>query len=144
MSRAKVQVQHFVACLEVRVDGPVQLGRPCHLTDVSPVYGIPADRPYPVVVPRLDLFTRFFVREPGAADFEVRVVWLDGEGGRPERLEVYGPWSVVFQPGESMRDFLFRVVNVPLHGPGRYAFRLRDLNRRRTIAAEYLEIVPLP
>jgi hypothetical protein len=111
---------------------------------VGHTHVFPADTEFPASLPRVDLFARF-VNGSGTGEFAIRLVWLDAPKG-PRRIETYGPFRVVFRPGEPLRDWVFRLLHVQLDGPGRYRLDLRDLNRRkrRTLASEYFFTVRLP
>jgi hypothetical protein len=137
--RERLHIQHWIACLETAVPPPVTVPSQYNLHGVCYSYTVPSGTTFPCSVPRLDMFARFFGGS-GPTEFEVRVIWLDAPGG-PRRLEVYGPVTVTFQPSVPVRDFSFRLRNVPLAGPGRYEIRLRMLNPRRTLATEFLEVV---
>jgi hypothetical protein len=137
-------VQHWIACLEVRVVPPVAVNNFYDLLRVGHVHTFSGDVEFPAAIPRLDMFARF-VNGTGVAEFEAELVWLDALGG--ERVvETFGPFRVTFRPGEPLRDTVFRLLNVPLDGTGRYAVRLRIIrpHRRRPLADEYFTVVQLP
>ena len=102
----------------------------------------------PKPIRSLRLFARFF-GGAGGWDFEVEVRWLDDPddgAGDGTVTEVYGPFTVHFREGESVRDFIFPLRNVPLCGTGRYEFRLMALDASRfgddwePLAVEYFEV----
>jgi hypothetical protein len=134
-----LRIQHWIACLESEVEPPAGAISNYHLRGVCSVYSVPSGTVFPRSIPRLDLFARFF-SGAGSTDFEIRVFWLDAPGGK-RRVETYPPVTVYFRDGESIRDHVFRLLNVPLEGPGRYVFRLRLLEPRRVLADEFLEVI---
>ena len=142
--RRRLRVQHWIACLEGRVEPPVGPNNFYNLLRVGYTYTIPADTEFPATIPQLDLFARF-VGGTGTGEFEMRVVWID-DPVRPRAGEYYGPWRVMFRPGEPTRDVLFRLRHIPLRGPGRYRIELRSVRprRRRPLGAEFIRVIHQP
>lgn len=134
----QLRVQHWIASLGTGVSTPVGGPSQYDLHGVCYSYTVPQGTPFPCSIPELCMFARFFGGS-GRRNFEVRVLWLDAPGG-PRRLEIYGPYTVFFQPDALVRDYNFRLRNVPLQGAGRYAIRLRMLKPRRVLADEFLEV----
>jgi hypothetical protein len=142
-------VQHWVLCRNAKVIPPV--GTHNHYTlrgvgyqrRVDPTVGISVHDPRRLKI--LRVFARFF-GGAGAVDFEVQQWWMDhptaGESGF--QVEVFGPFTVSFRDGESVRDFVFALRGVPLVGVGRYQFRLVPLpsaSDDEPLAVEHLEVV---
>src|SRR4051794_24444049 len=119
---ARLRVQHWVACLRGQVIPPVGPQNFYNLLGVGYTYTAAADTEFPWVVPRLDMFARFFDGK-GAADFEIRLIWADAPDG-PREINTFGPWRVTFRPKEASRDHNFRLLNVPIIGVGRYQIEL--------------------
>jgi hypothetical protein len=137
-------VQHWIACLEARVIPPVGVNNFYELLGVGHVHTFAGDVEFPGVIPKLNLFARF-VNGSGVVQFEVEVIWLDAPEG--ERLvDRYPPLQVTFRPNEPLRDTVFRFINIPIDGTGRYAMRLSRLKSRgrRILANEYFSVVQRP
>jgi hypothetical protein len=114
------------------------------LLGVGHVHTFAADVEFPAVIPELNMFARF-VNGAGVKQFEVEVLWLDAPEG--ERLvNYYPPYQVTFRPNEPLRDYVFRLANIPVGGTGHHAIRLFWSRRRgRTVLAnEYFDVVQLP
>jgi hypothetical protein len=101
--------------------------------------------PYPAK--SVDLFVRFLGGN-GACDFEIEVRWESAPEDCPvEPYEYFGPFTVQFHEDDNSRDFLFRVTNVPLFGPGVYSFSLYRVSgimpweSREPLAVDYIEVV---
>jgi hypothetical protein len=124
MSR-RVTVHHFVANLTTRQYGPHPTS---DLLGVDYVHDVSADTEFPCWIPRVDLFTRFYLRRAQPIEFTIRVRWLDARGAGKFRQH-FGPFSVPFQLTDSVRDWSFRLNNVQLDGVGRYEVLL--LRRKR-------------
>ncbi|HVK15002.1 MAG TPA: hypothetical protein VM597_40055 [Gemmataceae bacterium] len=138
--RASVRVQHWIACLDRRVVAPAGPQNHYNLFSVGYRYLAPPETEFPWTIRHLDMFARF-VGGTATRQFEVRVVWVDAPD-RPQRVEVYGPLQVVFRPGDAVRNFVFRLRNIPIPGPGRYRLRLFEIGTRPSplLATEYIEI----
>jgi hypothetical protein len=135
-----LRVQHWVACLEAQVVPPAAPNNFYNLLRVGYVHAAPADTEFPWSLPRLEMFARF-IGGRGVGDFEIRVIWVDAPG-KPRTVDTFGPWRVSFRPGEPTRDVVFRLVNVPIDGPGRYRIVLRSVAPRRSrLAIEFLSVV---
>lgn len=137
----RLRVQHWVACLEARVEPPVGPQNFYNLLRVGYTYTGAADTEFPWSVRRMDMFARF-VRGVGVAEFEIRLVWEDAPEG-PREVENFGPWRIRFRPGDPTRDNVFRLLNVPIDGPGRYQLELQLVKsgRNRLLAIEYFRVV---
>jgi len=130
--------------LEVQVVPPVAVNNFYNLLRVGPVHVLPADTEFPASFAQLDLFARFF-DGIGVWDFEVQTLWVDAPGKGSE-VALLGPQRIHFRAGEPVRDYNFRLSNLPLPGVGRYQFQLWILGRRRRrlIAIEFLEVTKQP
>ncbi len=137
----QLRVQHWIACLEARVDPPVGAQNFYNLLRVGHTHTAPVITEFPWAIPRLDMFARF-VAGKGNVDFEIRMVWLDAPI-KPRTVETFGPWRVHFRRAEPSRDVVFRLLNVPIDGPGRYRIALYSVARRKRppIALDYLSVV---
>lgn len=112
MSR-RVRVHAFLAAATVSQSG---LHPTSNLLGVDYWHEVPADVEFPRMIGRLDLFTRFYLRNARPTEFLVAIRWLDSstrQGRRPVR---FGPFTVNFQPNEFVRDHSFRVINIRLGG----------------------------
>ncbi len=141
---SRLAVQHWVACLEARVIPPVGVNNFYNLLGVGHVYNFVGDTEFPAVIPELNVFARF-VNGTGVAQFEVEVFWLGAPEG--ERLvNWYPPYQITFRPNEPLRDYAFRLANVPVCGPGCHSIRLyRSKRRGRVVLSnEYFYVVQLP
>lgn len=114
----RVSVHHFVATLTTRQYGPHPTS---DLLGVDHVHVVPADTEFPRFLPRVDLFTRFYLRRAAPTDFLIRIEWRGASESRRPSRQRYGPFAVGFQPGDGVYDHAFRLVNVRLEGPGWYA-----------------------
>lgn len=118
----RVAVHHFVANLTTRQYGPHPTS---DLLGVDYVHEVPADTEFPRWLARVDLFARFYLMDANPCEFYVRAWWLDYPRRRKGKfIDQFGPFTVNFVPGETVRDHVFRVVNLQLPGVGRYALRL--------------------
>jgi hypothetical protein len=142
--RGKIQVQHWMACLEAAVEPPASPNNLYNLSRVGYVYAAAADTEFPWAMSRLDMFARFFTqfRRMTTVEFEIRVGWVDAPNGL-RIVETYGPFRVAFQAQVSVRDYAFQLRNVPIEGKGRYRIRLVEIYPRRgkLLATEYLTVV---
>jgi hypothetical protein len=141
---SRLVVQHWIACLESVFEFRDEWLLPYNLLGVSYSHTVAADVEFPCVVPRLDLFARFF-HGRGSRLFEVRVYWLDGPTPQAV-IDSYGPFTVFFPPDRAARNYVFRLQNVPLPGPGRYQVALRMIKpyRKRALATEFFEVLQTP
>ena len=137
-------VRHWVACLEARFGWRDEWVHCYDLLGVSYTHTVPADTEFPCELSRLDLFARFF-NGRGTREFEVAIIWADGPRG-PELIETYGPFTVHFPFGQPARNYVFRLRNIALLGPGRYQARLKMIRprRRRQLAVEFFEVTIQP
>lgn len=123
----RVDVHHFVANLTTRQYGPHPTS---DLLGVDYVHEVPADTEFPRLLPRVDLFTRFYLDQAAPSEFLVRTDWRDAPRTRQPVRRVYGRFVVPFQPTDVVFDHAFRLVNVWLDGPGWYDAAL--YRRKRT------------
>jgi hypothetical protein len=138
---SRLAVQHWIACLESVFEFRDEWLFSYNLLGVSYSHTIATDTEFPCVVPRLDLFARFF-HGRGPRLFEVRVCGLDGPTPL-EPVDNYGPFTVFFRKDQTARSYVFRIQNIPLPGPGRYQVELRMIKprRRQPLAAEFFEVL---
>jgi hypothetical protein len=136
----RLRVQHWVACLEARVEPPAGPRNLYNLYRVGYTHAVPINTEFPLPLPQLDMFARF-VGGKYIAEFETQIVWVDALGG-PRTVEIYGPLLVSFRPDEPVRDAVFRLRHIPIEGPGRYRIQLKAIKprRRRSLAIEYITI----
>lgn len=121
MSR-RVAVHHFVANLTTRQYGSHPTS---DLLGVDYVHELPADTEFPRWLPRVDLFTRFYLDDAEPCEFFVRAWWMDHPRRRKGQLTgEHGPFTVPFRPGVAVYDHVFRVLNIRLPGEGRYELKL--------------------
>ena len=137
----RLVAHHWMMTLSARVQPPAGPINPYDLFGVTYVHRVPVGTVTIDPIDRVDMFARFF-NGRGTWEFEVEVVWVDGPDGR-ELVARYGPFSVYFRPGQTVRDFVFVLRNVPVPGEGRYRVLLRGVKprRRRPISTEYFEVV---
>ena len=147
MSRPKVHVQHAVLCHTTRQYGSAPTS---DLLGVQYSYTFPPDKEFPQRLPRVDLFTRFFIDRPGVQDFYVRV-WRLLPDGRQTPMCKYGPFRVQFPSRVVFRDQHFRLRDIHLGGIGRYAVKLcRKVSRGwkgtrfRILKTEYFNVEVYP
>jgi hypothetical protein len=141
MAKPKVRVQHLVVCPSATVGraGPLN---PYTLHDVCYVYEIPADAEFPVLVPELWLYVRFF-DGVGSQTFGVDVVWLDAPGGEAGTCSYALP-VVPFGPTPVVLERAWRLNQVRLEGPGRCEFRLHRGLSRRVLGSDFIEVRRAP
>lgn len=123
----RVSVHHFVANLTTPQYGPHPTS---DLLGVDYVHEVAADTEFPRLLPRVDLFTRFYLTRASRATFLIRTEWRDAPESRRPCHRTYGPFGLTFGPLDVVRDYAFRLVNVRLDGPGRYDVVL--YRRKRT------------
>jgi hypothetical protein len=90
MSR-RVRVHQFILAQIAKPQ--TQMWRASDLFGVSHWRDVPADTEFPYTVPRMNLFTRFYLLRPRPMDFRVRIRWLDAPGHRPSVTGVFGPFK---------------------------------------------------
>lgn len=130
MSR-RVAVHHFVANLTTRQYGPHPTS---DLLGVDYIHAVPADTEFPRLIPRVDLFTRFYLRDAKPTTFLIRVNWREAPASQQPCRRKYGPFTLPFQPTEIVRDYAFRLTSVRLDGVGWYdvvLYRRRSDSRGR-------------
>ena len=139
-------IQHWLFCDDARVLPPAMPNNRYQLNGVSYRVAVsPAtDRASSGAKRVKDIcqFARFF-GGGGPHEFEIEVVWHDDPEESEAPIETYGPYSIFFREGEPTRDYVFRLLNFPIEGPGRYSVRLiplADLDRD-ALAVEYFEVV---
>lgn len=106
----RVRVHHFVLAGLARPQDPTW-----HASDlfrVSHLYDVPADTEFPYTVPRIHVFTRFYLERAKPTDFRVRVLWLDHPSGIPEEIGLFGPYRVPFSRAAVVRDCSFNLHNI--------------------------------
>jgi hypothetical protein len=97
----------------------------------------------PTRIDSFDFMTRFFDGQ-GAIDFEIEWAWIDQPRDQSIPLvATYGPFTVAFRSDDTIRDFLFRLVRLPIFGSGRYSATLFQITgkmqgQRTRLATEYL------
>src|SRR5579883_529168 len=138
---SRLVVRHWIACLESVFEFRDEWLLPYNLLGVGYSHTVAADIEFPCVVPRLDLFARFFHGRVTRL-FEVEVSWLD-DPTPTAPVNSYGPFTVFFRRDQSARNYVFRLQNIPLPGPGRYQVALRMIKplRRRPLASEFFEVL---
>jgi hypothetical protein len=120
MSR-RISVHAFLAAATVSQSGLHPIS---NLLGVDYWHEVQADAEFPRVIGKLDLFTRFYLRNADPTEFTIAIRWIDSPTRRARRAARFGPFPVNFQPHESVRDHSFRVVGIRLGGVGRYSIRL--------------------
>jgi hypothetical protein len=140
----KFRVQHWIACREAQFVAQEGWIHPYDILGVSYTHVVPADTEFPREIERLDLFARF-VDGRGSREFEVEVVWVDGPAGRKD-VDTYGPFTVFFRFDQHVRSYVFRLLNVPLPGAGRYRAHLWVVTARGRVmlATEFFEVLVQP
>ena len=141
---SRLFVQHWIACLDSQAVPPVGVNNFYNLLGVGHVHTFAGDVEFPAVIPELDMFARF-VNGTGVRQFEVEVFWLDAPEG--ERLvNYYPPYQITFRSNEPLRDYAFRLANIPVGGAGLHSIRLYRSRRRgrKVLSNEYFYVVQLP
>ena len=138
-------IQHWLFCDDARVLPPVQPINRYQLNGVA--YRVVSDAASPagdgiVRIRETCLFARFF-GGGGPHEYEIETSWHDDPAGSESPIETYGPFSIFFREGEPTRDYVFRLRNFPVMGPGRYSIKLIPLDdpEREPIAVEYFEVM---
>jgi hypothetical protein len=141
---SRLVVRHWIACLETQFEFHTAWVHPYNLLGVSYSHTLPTDAEFPCVIPRLEVFARFF-HGRGTRLFEVEVYWTDAPNG-PVFVDSYGPYTVFFARDRPARSYVFRVQNVPLPGVGRYQIGLKMIEprRNRRLATEFFEVIRSP
>ena len=144
MSR-RVRVHQFVVTELTRPRSPSW--RACDLFGASHWLDVPADTEFPYTVPRMSLFTRFYLDTARPTEFFVRVRWLQPTDRVARVVGVFGPFLVPFAPDASACDCSFNLNNIQLQGVGLHrvdllrVVRLRLEGRKRVrIATTYFVV----
>ncbi len=144
-------VHHWILCRSAAVESPAKPTNQYSLFGVGFRFAVESrfesEPTFPNPIDSLCIFARFYGGS-GTREFEIQVEWLDGPGESEGSItEVYGPFTVHFREGESVRDYVFSLRNVSISGTGRYAVRLHDLDIPSfeipydPLAIEYFEVV---
>lgn len=137
MARARLAVQHFVACATIE---PIRVAQEFayRLSGVSYSYRIGSNREWPARLDSLWLFVRFF---GGARTqyFDIDLAWLDGPAGEAEVCS-FPDFRVQFGNGPAVASRAFPVSAARFPGPGRYEFQLRLAGSPRILARERILI----
>lgn len=128
MSR-RVRVHHFVLADVVRPQS--QSWRATDLFGASHWRDVPADTEFPFTVPRMQLFTRFYLERAKPTTFRVRVSWLDSPDRVTRVIGHFGPFGVPFASDATTRDCSFNLHNVRLQGVGMHRVELVRERRSR-------------
>jgi hypothetical protein len=141
---SRLVVQHWIASLETQFEFSTTWVHPYNLLGVSYSHTVAADVEFPCVIPRLDLFARFF-HGRGSRMFEIELYWTGAPGGSM-RVDSYGPYTVFFRRDQAARSYVFRLQNLTLPGSGRYEVVLRMIKprRNRPLATEFFEVLQTP
>jgi hypothetical protein len=126
MNRRRLEVQFCVLNDITRRYGPHPTS---DLLGVDYFRPVSADTEFPYTIPRLDLFVRFLVARLGPTEIAVRVRRLKDDGTNGERVAELRT-VVPFDPADTVMERVFRLVNVPCTGEGRYAVRVCRHARR--------------
>lgn len=143
-------IHHWILCRSAVVESPARPMNPYSLYGVGFRFAVElqveSEPVFPKPIDHLCVFARFYGGS-GTREFEIQVTWLDEfENSEETVVEIYGPFSVHFREGESVRDCVFSLRNVPILGTGRYAVRLYDLDvpiygiPSEPLAVEYFEV----
>jgi hypothetical protein len=134
----KVRVHHFVVASIARPQSPTW--RVSDLFGVSHWLDVPADTEFPYTVPRIHVFTRFYLWRAKPTTFHVRVLWQDHPSGIPEEIGFFGPYRVPFVRDAVARDCSFNLHNIRLQGVGIHSV---ELLRERRLAWQDAEWIPI-
>jgi hypothetical protein len=134
----RVRVHQFIV---------TELSRPRnHTWRVSDLFGVshwldvPADTEFPFTLPRMQLFTRFYLTRAKPTEFRVRLLWEDHPSGKAEEVGTFGPYSVSFTRNEVVHDRSFNLHNIRLLGVGLHTV---ELLRERVVAWTENEWMPV-
>ena len=103
--------------------------RACDLFGVSHWVDAPTDTEFPYLVPRMQVFARFYLENAKPTEFLVRVRWLHAPGGVARVVGTFGPFVVPFAHDATARDCSFNLNNIQLQGMGLHRV---ELLRERT------------
>lgn len=137
MSR-RVRVHHFVVAQLAKPHQPAW--RVCDLFGVSHWLDVPADTEFPYTLPRMQVFTRFYLNGAKPTEFRVRLLWDDHPSGTAEEVGMFGPFAVPFTSAESIHDRSFNLYNIRLLGVGTHTV---ELLRERVGTWDENEWVPI-
>lgn len=146
MAQPRLTVQHLIACplIEVQRAGP---GNPYTLRDVSYEYLPSTDLSGGLRFEVMYLFARFFGR-PGVYTLELDFVWQDDPAGPRSALALPTLLPPVrLADGQEVLSRAFRLMYLPIPGPGRYTFelyRVRSRRRNRLIGREFILVGSIP
>src|SRR5262245_4459786 len=113
----RVAVHHFVANMTTRQYGQHPTS---DLLGVDYIHEVPADTEFPRWLPRIDVFTRFYLNQAKPTKFLIRVIWRSAPEALRPCQQRFGPFTISFQPTDVVHDHVFRLVNVRLNGTGWY------------------------
>jgi hypothetical protein len=94
------------------------------LFGVSHWIDVPADTEFPYTVPRIQVFTRFYLWHAKPTNFRVLVSWLNTPSGHPLVIGDFGPFTVPFTRNATARDASFNLHNIRLQGVGLHRVEL--------------------
>jgi hypothetical protein len=137
MSR-RVVVHHFVLADLARPETPAW--RVWDLFRVSHWRGVPVDTEFPFTVPRMQLYTRFYLTRARPTRFSVRVFWDGHPSGLAEDLGTFGPYLVPFPTAVTVHDCSFTVHNLQLQGVGSHRVELLREQLRTWTADPWIPI----
>ena len=144
MRRPRLSVQHCVVTQTTTRSGSPPTS---NLLGVNHYLTVPTDAEFPRTVSTMDVFVRFFLRNPRTTKIAVEVWWLDANGADRMLVNSY-VHNVRFGPNISVHDQVFRMVNVRLPGEGLYAVRVLRVRRpgpeplpRVLLSADYFEVM---
>jgi hypothetical protein len=110
------------------------------LFGVSHWLDVPADTEFPYTVPRIHVFTRFYLWRAKPTDFHVRVLWLSTPGGMWQVVGYFGPFSVPFARDDTVHDRSFNLHNLRLEGVGMHRVELLRERKSGWNAGKWLRV----
>jgi hypothetical protein len=123
----RVSVHHFVVANLVRPESRLWLAS--DLFHVSYWLDVPADTEFPFIVPRLDVFVRFILRDTREHEFKVRLLWDDPAREIETLIGEYGPYHTPAARGWVIHDRSFNLHNIQLRGAGLHTVELHRVKR---------------
>jgi len=132
-----MRVMQFLVCVDGEQFRTSEPSRTV-LRGVGYYISAPSGLAFPILIPRLRVFTRFY-DFIGGNQFQIKVYWHSPDGLKLLRRRVRKP--IEFSGFNRVEDYLFPIQNIRLQGPGLHEIRLTSVQLPKIILArDFLEV----